>query len=330
MELSKRERVLLALSGRDVDRVPVSLWQHFPGLDRRGDDIARAHIEFQQKYDFDLLKFTPSAGYYAEDWGFPVSGGYDGYGVSRADGTPFGSQRDWRELVYIPPDRGFLGENLKGLSAVASHFGPEVPVVQTLFSPAAQAHKLCGGKLADEIRRAPEEVQGGLRVIARTTLEFALANLQAGAAGIFFAVQSASQDVMSWDEYRRFGRPFDLAVLNAVREKAALLILHIHGERTYFRELLDYPVDAFNWHDRRVGPSLREAFSLTQKGLVGGINDQGSVNAGTPEDAYGEARDAALQTGGRRLVIGPGCVIRTDAPPDNIRAVRRASSPGRV
>jgi hypothetical protein len=32
-------------------------------------------------------------------------------------------------------------------------------------------------------------------------------------------------------------------------------------------------------------------------------------------------RDAVAQTGGRRLVIGPGCVVAVAAPPQNIRAV---------
>jgi uroporphyrinogen decarboxylase len=34
-----------------------------------------------------------------------------------------------------------------------------------------------------------------------------------------------------------------------------------------------------------------------------------------------QVRDAIAQTGGRRLIVGPGCVVAIAAPEQNIRAV---------
>jgi uroporphyrinogen decarboxylase len=39
------------------------------------------------------------------------------------------------------------------------------------------------------------------------------------------------------------------------------------------------------------------------------------------EEIQAQARDAVTQTGGRRLVVAPGCVIPTNTPEANIRAV---------
>ncbi len=318
--MSHAERLAAAFRGEPTDRVPVALWRHFPGDDRRGDSLAEAHAAFWRRWRFDLLKFTPSAGYYAEDWGYRLSTGYDPYGVAR--GAPvITSAEAWADLPVLPPDRGFLGEQLLGLRRLRALVGREVPVVQTLFSPLAQAHKLSGGRVLDHLKTHPELVEAGLAAIAETQRAFAVASLDAGADGWFFSVQCACRDMVTWKEYLRFGKPYDLRVLRAAAEAPpALTILHIHGTGTYFRELLDYPVQALNWHDRRVGPSLREARTLTGRCLMGGVDDQGVVNSGSPEAVRAEVADAVSQLNGRSMVVAPGCVIAVGAPDENIEA----------
>jgi uroporphyrinogen decarboxylase len=43
---------------------------------------------------------------------------------------------------------------------------------------------------------------------------------------------------------------------------------------------------------------------------------------GTPEQVRAEAQAAIAQTGGRRLILGTGCVTPTTAPRANLRAAR--------
>src|SRR3712207_8161027 len=47
--LSSRERVMLALAGDEVDRPPISLWQHFPNRDQSAEDLAAATADWQGK-----------------------------------------------------------------------------------------------------------------------------------------------------------------------------------------------------------------------------------------------------------------------------------------
>lgn len=56
---SKTERVKAALQGRTVDRPPISLWKNYPSVDQDPLALARAHVEFQEKYDLDFIKLTP-------------------------------------------------------------------------------------------------------------------------------------------------------------------------------------------------------------------------------------------------------------------------------
>jgi hypothetical protein len=54
--VDKRERVMAALEGSPVDRVPFSLWRHFPESSRAGAAMAAAHLEYDRATDPDFLK----------------------------------------------------------------------------------------------------------------------------------------------------------------------------------------------------------------------------------------------------------------------------------
>src|SRR5258706_6999681 len=67
--MNKRERLQATLEGQPVDRTPVALWRHFPVDDQRAEDLAIAHLEFQELYDFDFVKVTPASSFCLKDWG---------------------------------------------------------------------------------------------------------------------------------------------------------------------------------------------------------------------------------------------------------------------
>ena len=69
MGMTRRERLEATIRGEAVDRPAVALWRHFPGDDQRAGDLARAHLAFQARYDFDLMKVSPSSSYCLEDGG---------------------------------------------------------------------------------------------------------------------------------------------------------------------------------------------------------------------------------------------------------------------
>ena len=48
----------------------------------------------------------------------------------------------------------------------------------------------------------------------------------------------------------------------------------------------------------------------------------------TPDEAAAQARDAVAATGGRHMMVGPGCVIPITTPPATIAAVIRAVREG--
>jgi uroporphyrinogen decarboxylase len=198
-----------------------------------------------------------------------------------------------------------------------------VPIFQTVFSPSTTAIKLRGPAALDDMRQQPELIKAGLEVITEVTIAFALAVIRAGADGVFFATQGASRQVMTEDEYQEFGVPYDTRVLQAVRNEGKINLIHVHGDDVYWELAATYPVDMINWHDRTTYPSLTQAKERFKGVLVGGI-ERTEISTGRPDEAAAQAKDAVMQTGGRRHVVAPSCVIPTNTPDANIRAVINA------
>jgi len=231
---------------------------------------------------------------------------------------------DWERLPVLDPYKGHLADQITCLRQIVVELGPDVPVIQTIFSPLAQAKNLVGREaLLVHIRRYPQAVNTGLKVIAESTQRFIAAARQTGIAGIFYAVQHAQYGLLSDQEYEEFGRGYDLQVLEPAQE-FWLNMLHLHGEEIMFDRFLDYPVAAINWHDRETPPPLAEAQRLFSGLLCGGLRRWESMVLGTPEQVTAEARDAITATSGQRFILGTGCVLPITAPRGNIWAARRS------
>lgn len=330
--MTKRQRLEATFRGDPVDRPAVALWRHWPGDDQRADDLAAAQIAFQRRYDWDFIKVTPNSGYCVEDWGVETAyvGSLEGtreyrrYRIHTPD--------DWAALPVLDPRRGALGRQLETLRAIGQAMGGEVPYIQTIFNPLSVAKYLAGDDLLKvHLRRHPDQLKAGLEIITQTTEAFVHEVIRAGAAGTFMAVQHAQYGVLSEHEYATFGRPYDLRVLEAASE-GWFQLLHLHGSDVMFDLLSDYAVQVVNWHDRETPPSLAEGMACVRGAVCGGLRQWETMVRGTPEAVQAEAADAIAQTGGRRLILGTGCVTPIVAPTSHLAAVRRAveGGPGRL
>jgi uroporphyrinogen decarboxylase len=320
--MSHRERIEKALAFEETDRLPFGFWWHFPNQDRAPRRLAQLSLELQQKLDLDFIKFSPYGLYSVVDWDvtLDVQGGK--LPPIQAE-YPIKKPADWHRLRRL---RGTEGEYLIVLEAqriALSEMQQRVPLVQTVFSPLTTALKLAGPEmLLTHLRDAPTAVHAGLAIIAETTRGFAAEVLARGADGLFFASQTANEGYLTRTECREFAKKYDMVVLDAVKGRSWFNILHLHGEKVMFDEVLDYPVQALNYHDREAGPSLAELRKKTRKCLVGGIGHNTTLVHGTQADVDAQVQDAWRQVNRRGLILGPGCVASLEAPEANILQLR--------
>ena len=323
MALSKRERLERAIAGREVDRVPVALWRHWPGDDQRAADLAEATVAFQRRWDFDFVKVSPASSFCITDYG--VQDRWVGHLEGTREYIKRAVERslDWTELRVLDPNRGALARQLDALRMIREALGDDVPIIQTIFSPLAQAKNIAGKeRVIKHMRTVPDRLQTGLGIITESTLRFIDAMRQIGISGIFYAVQHASYAVMSEDEYRAFGRPYDLRILEALPESWWLNVMHLHGDAPMFDAVADYPVQVINWHDRETPPTLADGKLKFGGAVSGGLGRWDPMHNGTPVEVREQARRAIEETNGRRFILSTGCVIMTTTPLSNIRAAR--------
>lgn len=322
--MSHRARMEACLAGAAIDRPPVALWRHFPVDDQTPDGLAAATAFFQNAFDFDLIKVTPSSSFCLKDWGVEDRWAGNPEGTREYTARVIQQADDWGTLRVIAPDEGRLGDQIESLRLINQTFLSDTPVIQTIFSPMAQAKNLAGpAELISFLRQSPDALHAGLRAITETTLGFLEAAVKTGIDGIFYAIQHGQQDLLSREEFDAFCRPYDLEILKAARG-LWMNMVHLHGSAVMFDAVLDYPAQIINWHDRETSPSLSEALERFNGVVCGGLRQWETMVLGTPSQVQMEAQDAIQQTGGQRFILGTGCVLPITAPYGNIRAARQS------
>jgi uroporphyrinogen decarboxylase len=319
--MTKQDRLKAAISGAAVDRPPIALWRHWPSDDQRADDLAWTTLNFQKQYDFDFIKIGPSSNYCLAGYG------QTSQWLSNDEGTRVWGERiiqtpeDWLKLKPLDPNQGIMGEVAKAVHAVGQS-ASNVPFIPTIFNPLAQAKNLAGDNLLPHLRLYPEAVKTGLATITESTLRFIEVVKPSGMAGIFLALQHATYNLLTEAEYKTFGLENDLRLLEATG--GWFNVLHLHGVNVMFDLVATYPVQVINWHDQETPPSLVEGQARFAGAVCGGLRQWETMVRGTPEAVRAEVKKALAETGGKRFIVGTGCVTPITAPTSHIRAARQA------
>ena len=334
MSLTARERLQACIKNDPaLDRPLVALWRHFPVDDQSPETLAAATLDFQHHYNFDLVKVTPASSFAIKDWGAVDTWEGSTEGTRRYTSHPIQKPQDWERLPVLDPRMAsHLSGQIRCLRQIRAGLGQDVPLLQTVFSPLAQAKNLAGGEtLIIHLRKYPEAVMKGLQTIAETTRRFVELAMETGIDGIFYAVQHAQAGLMTLDEYQTFGLPLDLKIIGPAAGLWCNL-LHLHGLNIYFNLVPQFAAlfPIVNWHDRETYPSLFEAQTSEivktaeiSPVLCGGLSQHTIVYANASK-VREEAADAIQQTRGVRLLLGTGCVVPVIAPHGNILAARQS------
>lgn len=324
--MNKQERLLKTLAGEPTDRPPVALWRHWPGDDQRAADLARSTIEFQRTYDWDFVKVTPASSFCVTDYGVQDEWQGDLEGTRTYTKRAIFRSLDWTELRPLEPGRGALARQIECLRLITEGLRKdEVPILQTVFSPLAQAKNLAGRELLiRHLRTQPDRVHTGLNALTESILRFIDALKKLPIAGIYYAIQHASNDVLSEEEYRTFGLPYDRKIVESIPDKWWFNMAHLHGESPMFKLAHQLPVQAVNWHDQDCDVDLAQGKLAFNGAVCGGLSRWRHLHYGTPADVRDQVRTAITQTNGRRLIISSGCVTMITSPLSNLRAVREA------
>jgi uroporphyrinogen decarboxylase len=301
------ERVRAAVRGEAVDRPPFTIWYHFGLQHAPADRVAQAHLEFFDAYHLDWLKLM-------NDYSYPMPDGVE-------------TLRDPGDLARLGPldlQRTPLGQQLEVVRIAARALRGRALVVDTVFNAWNTLRRnVVKDAMGPLMREHPAALERALGVVNENLTRYARASLDAGAAGIFLSAP-ATEESLDRDQFERFMRPYDLALLEAIRERGECHILHAHGNRLHWSRLLDYPVHAISWADRQGGPPLAAARRDTRLALVGGIDHTTFADLSAAA-LRAQIASAVADAGRERLLLAPGCAVATYSYPELIRVARDAA-----
>jgi uroporphyrinogen decarboxylase len=304
--MDKHDRIMAAVAGKEVDRVPFGLWYHFNLEHSSGDELGEAELEFFQKYDPDFIKVM-------HDLKLDLPSGM----------TSIEDPEDWYKLRPLDPYSGNFAEQMKTLRYIRNRLKDDTCIIDTVFNPYATANKLCGKRLLEHLRENPDAVKFGLRTIAVSLTEYAEAWIASSGDGIFYAMDGMQRSNISADEYAKIFMPLDFMILDGAMKKGEFNVLHMHGADFSFNMIAHLPSHVINWSSRTTSPSLSEARKLTDRCIMGGI-DEVNISSKTPDEVLAEGRSAIAEAGRVKFILAPGCAVPTDTPEENLHAIRRA------
>ncbi len=307
-----------------MDRPPVSLWRHFPVEDQDPALLSKAIVTFQKTYDFDFVKITPASSFCLKDWGLVDLWKGNPEGTREIAVHPVSKPEDWQKIKTLPIRNNFLSSQLECIRLTRENLSKTTPIIQTVFSPLAQAKNLVGkNNLPTHLRMYPQAIKLALREITDTTIEFIKSLAPLEIDGVFYAIQHAQASQLSKLEFEEFCLPYDLEILEYCRN-FWLNVVHIHGQDIYFDAINNYPCQVFNWHDQETQPDLVTAQSKVNGVVCGGLRQWESMVNGSPAEITREAKNSLEKTSGERFILGTGCVLPITAPHSNIIAARRS------
>src|SRR5437667_11940216 len=110
---TRRERVVAALRGEPVHRVPVSLWLHNVATENSAETLAAETVRLARRFDWDFLKPQSRAQCFAEMWGLRYTPSRERATPYTVTHAPLATAADLRRLEPAEPKSGGPAEPLR-------------------------------------------------------------------------------------------------------------------------------------------------------------------------------------------------------------------------
>ena len=305
--MNKIERLRTVLAGELPDRVPASFWFHFPEAQAHGEEAVKAHLTFYRQANLDFLKIMNEHPYRVE--------------------TNIKYPNDWRKLKPAPLSSDFYQAQLDEIKMITDELKGECLTTTTIFNPFSSGNHASDRLVTEHLKADPDSVNIGLATIAESLAEFALACLDAGADGIYFSAQGGEADRFEEHDFIKFIKPHDLTILNAIKGKGELNIIHICRDNVRLHLYCNYPGNVFNWAATEPkNLSLKSGKKLINHPILGGMDDRGVIVNGSPQEIEAAVHQVIRSVGPRNLILGADCTLPTDVNIANIRAAVDATA----
>lgn len=333
--MTPMERVRNTVAGRDVDHLSAQ-----PILTTFAARYAGVpYIEYTRNY----RKLVDSQLKVAEDFGIDClitrsdsareiidMAGQDSIDWTEDQGPLLNPQRavllipgKLRELrVPDPFGGGRMHDRIKAIELLRAKAGPDQSVVGWVGGPFSLAAGLRGlDRLTNDLKQSPSFANDLLDFTAEVAVRFADAQLRSGADTLGIGDSAAAG--ISAELYEQFIFPREKRIVEAIkwRHTTALVRLHICGQiEALLTKMGQLPVDIYDI-ESTVDIGKARAWLGQGRVILGNVSPMELAQA-TPKKIYESVRKCHKACG-RYYIVGAGCEVLPQTPPDNLKALIR-------
>ncbi len=323
--MTRKERVLKAINGEKVDRVPVNFTMHFGPQFRHGDPAVMMHLDYANRTQVDLLKIM-NENYYRCDTRILCADDFKHIRPMAKDSKPIQDQ-----LYIIKKIADAIGDEVATCVTTFGVLSSSIQAINTHIKDKEYPDGMGGGtfetdgfKLPMYCRQKPEVMKAALKIIGESLAENLCAYVDAGADGIFYSVMGSGQNVFTSDEYDTFIGANDKPVFDALKDKAKIRMIHVCKTYADLTKFTNYGANVFNWGAHTEGcPSLEEGRKIfgPEATILGGLDDRdGVLYSGSMEELKKATFDVLDEMGDRHFIFGADCSIASWVSYDKLRA----------
>jgi len=251
-ELTSLERVSLTLQRKEVDRiaaVPLVCGASYRVLGTRYDkwstnaEIAtKSLLAAQELIGQDAFLLLVDLSVEAADFGQELL--YPKYSTAYPDfnNQLINTTDEYNKVKKINPRETKRMKQvidiIKGLSKAK---GNEVAILGFIYGPLGVLSQMRGHKnLFTDLIRHPQEVLAAVDVITDVLVEYAKAQVEAGAHSVCIDPLYSSSTVLSKKTWEKFEGPYLKRIADAIREAGAAVSIHNCGDGVYFEEVIKW------------------------------------------------------------------------------------------
>ena len=304
--LSYKERVDKALAGQEVDRPPYTFYRHYgrPTAQLEAQD----HLDFHRAYNTDIVKVM-------NDFDYPKSTTSRWYELKPLD-SPYPNQLETLRRVRDGLNGGaYFIDTLYGPYMTAMILFESQP--QFANQPKSDEANDAHVKALHEFQQSnPDGWHSAMDAITQSTINHIHHSKEIGASGALVSVFNAESKFGSVEDYKKYTRPYDKRVFDALAE-TKLTVLHLHFlERPYLDQFTDFNAPILQYSVKVSGIPISEVRRKYSQTILGGV-DEIDFRKLTTEEIRTQWTQARSQAG-PKYIAAPGCSIPNDSTPTEL------------
>jgi uroporphyrinogen decarboxylase len=250
--LTSLERVALTLQSKEIDRTPAA--PLFCGASHRvlgttydrwstdAEIATKSLLAAQKLIGFDAFVTLVDLSVEAADFGQEVIFPQNSTAYPNFDNQFIKNAAEYEKIKLINPRQTKRMKSVIDICAGLSKAkGQEVAILGFVYGPLGVLSQIRGHKeLFKDLLRHPVEVLQAVEIITDVLVDYAKAQIEAGAHSVCIDPLYSSPTILSKKQWETFEGPYVRRIAKAIREAGGIVTVHNCGNGVYFEEVINW------------------------------------------------------------------------------------------